>query len=86
VPSNSAHPNAAALLAAFLLSKEGQDILWQTEKTSSHLVQGTYMNKFVKEQERLGVKFFANPIAEVVKNQEMQSRLRQKFQDILLGK
>jgi iron(III) transport system substrate-binding protein len=86
VPSNSAHPNAAALLAAFLLTKEGQDILWKTEKTSSHLVEGTYMNKFVKEQERLGVKFFANPITEVVKHQEAQSRLRQKFQDILLGK
>ena len=86
VPANSAHPNAAALLAAFLLSKEGQDILWKTEKTSSHLVPGTYMNKFVKEQEQLGVKFVANPVADVVKNQEMQSRLRQKFQDILLGK
>jgi iron(III) transport system substrate-binding protein len=86
VPSNSAHPNAASLLAALLLSKEGQDILWKSEKTSSHLVDGTYMYKFVKEQERQGVKFYANPVSEVVKNQENQSRLRQKFQDILMGK
>ena len=56
VPTNSAHPNAAALLAGLLLSKEGQEILWKTEKTSSHFVEGTYMNKLVKDQERQGVK------------------------------
>ncbi len=86
VPSNSAHPNAASLLSAFLLTKEGQDILWKTEKTSSHLVEGTNMFKFVKDQERQGVKFYANPVSEVVKNHENQSRVRQKFQDILAGK
>ena len=86
VPTNSAHPNAAALLAGLLLSKDGQEILWKTEKTSSHFVEGTYMNKLVKDQERQGVKFFANPVSEVVKNQENQSRVRQKFQDILMGK
>lgn len=86
VPSNSAHPNAASLLAAFMLTKEGQDILWKTEKTSSHLVEGTHMFKFVKEQERQGVKFYANPVSDVVKNHENQSRVRQKFQDILAGK
>jgi ABC-type Fe3+ transport system substrate-binding protein len=86
VPSNSAHPNGAALLAGFLLSRDGQEILWKTEKTSSHLVEGTYMNKFVKDQERQGVKFYANPVSDVVKNHENQSRLRQKFQDILAGK
>jgi iron(III) transport system substrate-binding protein len=86
VPSNAAHPNAATLLAALLVSKEGQDILWKTEKTSSHLVEGTYMHKFVKDQEREGVKFYANPVSDVVKNHAAQSRLRQKFQDILAGK
>jgi ABC-type Fe3+ transport system substrate-binding protein len=86
VPTNSAHPSAAALLAGLLLSKDGQDILWKTEKTSSHLVEGTYMYKFVKDQERQGVKFYANPVSDVVKNHENQSRIRQKFQDILAGK
>ncbi|HEX9263305.1 MAG TPA: ABC transporter substrate-binding protein [Candidatus Binatia bacterium] len=86
VPSNSTHPNAASLLSAFLLTKEGQDILWKTEKTSSHLVEGTYMYKLVKDQERQGVKFYANPVSDVVKNHENQSRVRQKFQDILAGK
>ena len=79
-------PTRRLLLAAFLLTKEGQDILWKTEKTSSHLVEGTNMYKFVKDQERQGVKFYANPVSDVVKNHENQSRVRQKFQDILAGK
>jgi ABC-type Fe3+ transport system substrate-binding protein len=86
VPSNSARSNGAALLAAYLLSKEGQEIIWKAEKTSSHLVPGTYMNKFVRDMERQGVKFVTNPVADVVKNHEVQSRLRQKFQNILQGK
>jgi ABC-type Fe3+ transport system substrate-binding protein len=86
VPSNAAHPNAATLLAALLVSKEGQEILWKAERTSSHLVDGTYMHKFVRDQERQGVKFYANPVSDVVKNHAAQSRLRQKFQDILAGK
>ncbi len=86
VPSNSARPNAAALLAGYLLTKEGQDIIWKAEKTSSHLVPGTYMHKFVRDQERQGVKFVTNSVSDVVKNQEAQSRLRQKFQNILQGK
>src|SRR5258706_7890907 len=49
VPSNSTHPNAAALLAGVLLRKKGQEIFWRTQKNNSHLVEGTYMNKFVKD-------------------------------------
>jgi ABC-type Fe3+ transport system substrate-binding protein len=86
VPANARNPNGATLLAGFLLSKEGQEIIFKVDKSSSHLVQGTQMNKFVKEQEQRGVKFHSTTVAEVVKNQEEHSRLRQKFQNILQGK
>ena len=85
VPSNARNPNAATLLAAFLLSKEGQDILYKTERSSSHLVKGTQMNKFVAEQEKQGVKFVSYSVSEVMKNAEEHSRIRQKFQKILAG-
>jgi iron(III) transport system substrate-binding protein len=85
VPTNARNPNAATLLAAFLLSKDGQDILYQTERSSSHLVKGTQMNKFIAEQEKRGVKFTAYSVADVVKNAEEHSRIRQKFQKILAG-
>ena len=85
VPSNARNPNAATLLAAFLLSKDGQDILYNTERSSSHLVKGTPMQKFVAEQEKRGVKFTAYSVSEVFKNAEDHSRIRQKFQKILAG-
>ena len=85
VPANARNPNAAVLLAAFLLNKEGQDILYKTERSSSHLVKGTQMNKFVAEQEKRGVKFVAYSVSEVIKNAEEHSRIRQKFQKILAG-
>lgn len=85
VPSNARNPNAATLLAAFLVSKEGQDILYNTERSSSHLVKGTQMNQFVAAQEKLGVKFIAYSVSDVIKNAEEHSRIRQKYQKILAG-
>jgi len=86
VPSNARNPNAATLLAAFLLSKDGQDIIYKTDRSSSHLVKGTQMNRFVAEQEKRGVKFTAYSVSDVVKNTAEHSRIRQKFQKILAGK
>jgi len=86
VPANARNHNAATLLAGYLLSSEGQDLLWKTERSSSHLVKGTPMNKFVVEQEKRGVKFVAYSVSEVIKNAKEHSRIRQKFQKILQGK
>ncbi len=86
VPANSRNPNAATLLAGFLLTNEGQEILWNTEKSSSHLVEGTPMQKFIMEQEKRGVKFVSNSVDDVVKNRKEHSRIRKKFQAILQGK
>jgi ABC-type Fe3+ transport system substrate-binding protein len=86
VPANARNPNAATLLAGFLLSKEGQEIIFKVDKGSSHFVEGSQMNKYVKEQEQRGVKFHSTSVNEVVKHQAEHSRLRRKFQNILQGK
>ena len=49
VPKNSAHPNLAKLLVAFMASKEPQSILQKYESRSSHLVEGTMMAKYLRE-------------------------------------
>ncbi|HEX2930163.1 MAG TPA: ABC transporter substrate-binding protein [Candidatus Binatia bacterium] len=49
VPKNSAHPNLAKLFVAFMASPEAQRIVEKYEQRSSHLVEGTRMNKYVKE-------------------------------------
>jgi ABC-type Fe3+ transport system substrate-binding protein len=85
VPTNARNPNAATLLAGFLLSKDGQDILYKLDKSSSHWVKGTQMSKFVAEQEKRGVKFISYSVMDVLKNAEEHTRIRQKFQKILAG-
>ena len=49
VPRNVAHPNLAKLFVAFMTTKEAQAILQKHESRSSHLVEGTIMQKYLKE-------------------------------------
>src|SRR2546430_17330840 len=49
VPKNSAHPNLAKLFVAFMAFPEAQRIVDKYEKRSSHLVEGTRMANYVKE-------------------------------------
>lgn len=49
VPKNSAHPNLAKLFVGFMASPEAQRIVEKYEQRSSHLVEGTRMASYVKE-------------------------------------
>jgi ABC-type Fe3+ transport system substrate-binding protein len=49
VPQNAVHPNLAKLFVAFMASKEAQAVLQKHESRSSHLVEGTMMAKYLKE-------------------------------------
>ena len=49
VPRNAAHPNLAKLFVAFMATKEAQAILQKHESRSSHLVEGTIMQKYLKD-------------------------------------
>lgn len=49
VPRNSAHPNLAKLFVGFMASKEAQAILEKQDFRTSHLVEGTIMNKYLKQ-------------------------------------
>jgi ABC-type Fe3+ transport system substrate-binding protein len=48
VPKNSAHPNLAKLIVAFMAAKEAQAVLQKYESRSSHLVEGTMMAKYLR--------------------------------------
>jgi ABC-type Fe3+ transport system substrate-binding protein len=48
VPKNSAHPNLAKLFVGFMASKEAQAILEKYDFRTSHLVEGTLMEKYLK--------------------------------------
>ena len=49
VPRNTAHPNLAKLFVGFMASKEAQAILEKQDFRTSHLVEGTIMNKYLKQ-------------------------------------
>jgi ABC-type Fe3+ transport system substrate-binding protein len=49
VPRNAVHPNLAKLFVAFMASKEAQAVLQKHESRSSHLVEGTMMAKYLRE-------------------------------------
>jgi ABC-type Fe3+ transport system substrate-binding protein len=49
VPKNSAHPSLAKLFVGFMASKEAQDILDKYDFRSSHLVEGTRMAKYLRQ-------------------------------------
>jgi ABC-type Fe3+ transport system substrate-binding protein len=49
VPINSVHPNMAKLFVAFMTTREAQSVLEKQDYRSSHLVNGTLMAKYVKD-------------------------------------
>lgn len=48
-PKNAVHPNLAKLFVAFMATREAQTILQKHESRSSHLVEGTIMQKYLKD-------------------------------------
>ena len=56
VPKNSAHPNLATLLVGFLMSKEGQDLIYRAVGWSSTSVEGTPADRKYKELQAKGIK------------------------------
>ena len=48
-PKNAEHPNLAKLFVAFMASRDAQAILQKHEMRSSHLVEGTLMQKHLKD-------------------------------------
>ena len=49
VPKNAEHLNLGKLFVAFMASKEAQAVLQKYESRSSHLVEGTTMAKYLRE-------------------------------------
>jgi ABC-type Fe3+ transport system substrate-binding protein len=57
IPNTSAHPNAARLFIAFLLTREGQDLLWKYAAADSDRLPGSHMAAIMADLRRQGVKF-----------------------------
>jgi len=78
VPRNSAHPNAGKLLVSMLLSKEGQNILWDTSRNGSHHVKGTKYDEWY-QQNFADVKFTEFNAEFMVKHRKQLRGLGKKY-------
>jgi ABC-type Fe3+ transport system substrate-binding protein len=84
VPKHAAHPNAAKLFVDWLLSREGQDIVWETQAADHHLVPGSKVAPKIEQLQAQGVKFTELNIQFAERaDGEQQERLRTEFQGIL---
>jgi ABC-type Fe3+ transport system substrate-binding protein len=57
IPNTAPHPNAAKLFLVYLMSREGQDFVWEHDATDSYRVAGSKIAEVVKSYEARGVKF-----------------------------
>jgi len=59
IPLTAAHPAAARLFIAFLLSREGQDILWDVMAADNAGLPGSRVAKIIADERRKGVRFIS---------------------------
>jgi ABC-type Fe3+ transport system substrate-binding protein len=57
ISKNAPHPNAAALFSVYLLSKVGQQVIWETMHTDLDSLEGSQTAKTIAEYEKKGVQF-----------------------------
>ena len=76
IPITAAHPYAARLFITYLLTHEGQDILWDVMGADNYRLPGSHMAKIIADQRRRGVKFIndygvdvAHPELDVYQNE-----------------
>ena len=56
IPLTSQHPNAARLFIAYLLTRQGQDLLWQLMGCDNYKLAGSHVGQLVADLRRRGVK------------------------------
>lgn len=82
VPRNSAHPNLAKLFVAFLASREGQALLEKHDFISSHLVEGTRMARYIKDN-RVALQEAKDSIAFYLRGEDGGLQLKQELTRML---
>jgi len=85
VPENSAHPNAATLYVLEAMSPEGQQIVWDEQKTDQWKLPGSRIAPEIKDLEKQGariveanVPFMQSYPEQPAVRQEVQGLLRQE--------
>jgi ABC-type Fe3+ transport system substrate-binding protein len=84
IPIHAMHPNAARLFLDYVLSREAQDILWETGFTDLHVLPGSQTAGPIEQAKANGVRFVELDVAFVQRHDETAMRQMQaRFTQIL---
>ena len=84
VPRTAAHPNAAKLWIDYIVSREVQEILAETDFMDSHLLEGSKTAKQLEQLRAAGVQFTVTNVEFVQRQNDAEfTRRRTKVQQIL---
>lgn len=72
VPKNAEHPNAAKLFATFMLTREAQKLLWESDYSDLYHFPESQLGQKVRQMEKQGVKFFVPTLQWVNDNPEIE--------------
>jgi ABC-type Fe3+ transport system substrate-binding protein len=83
VPSNAAHPNAAMLMINYLLSREAQDLIWQSDFTDLAELPGSHEKAEIEKQSPPGTKLVNIDFPFLQENRTVIQDVTPKVQAIL---
>jgi len=87
VPSNAAHPNAAGLFIDFIVSRAGQDIMFELAHNDHYLIPGSKTAPAIQKFQAAGAVFHVIDVAHYQRNDVQQmNKVRAKLQNLLTKK
>jgi len=72
IPKNAEHPNAAKLFTTFMMTKEAQKLLWESDFSDLYHFPESQLGQRVRALEKRGVKFFVPTLQWVADNPEIE--------------
>lgn len=73
IPKNAEHPNAAKLFTTFMMTREAQKYLWDSDFSDMYLFPESQIGERVKRAEKQGAKFFVPTLEWVANNPEIDA-------------
>ncbi|MBV8084773.1 MAG: extracellular solute-binding protein [Chloroflexi bacterium] len=83
IPKNGAHPNAAMLMTNYLLTREAQDLIWQSDFTDLAELPGSHEKPAIDQETPAGTKFVTIDFAFIQENQAAIDQATPQVQGIL---
>jgi iron(III) transport system substrate-binding protein len=85
VPKHAANPNAAKLFTAFLVTREGQDIIYKYERTDLHYLEGSRTARQLRRIEKETGRRFGDYTPQRILDQQNVDTVLKKLSVIFRG-